>query len=59
MVSDGYLKEKIPFPSTCNVAIMCNNHISSTVLPKFDAKITTGDVVSIEQEEIEAEICAK
>ena len=38
---------------------MCNNHISSTVLPKFDVKITAVDVVSIDQEETEAEICAK
>ncbi|XP_062241180.1 alpha-2-macroglobulin-like [Platichthys flesus] len=33
--------------------------VEKYVLPKFDAKITAGDVVSIEQEEIKAEICAK
>ncbi|XP_047195468.1 alpha-2-macroglobulin-like [Hippoglossus stenolepis] len=33
--------------------------VEKYVLPKFDAKITAADVVSIEQEEIKAEICAK
>ncbi|XP_060928856.1 alpha-2-macroglobulin-like [Limanda limanda] len=33
--------------------------VEKYVLPKFDVKITAGDVVSIEQEEIKAEICAK
>ncbi|XP_062242617.1 alpha-2-macroglobulin-like [Platichthys flesus] len=33
--------------------------VEKYVLPKFDVKITADDVVSIEQEEIKAEICAK
>ncbi|XP_053279686.1 alpha-2-macroglobulin [Pleuronectes platessa] len=33
--------------------------VEKYVLPKFDVKITADDVVSIEQEEINAEICAK
>uniref|UniRef100_A0A8D3CNB8 Si:ch211-212c13.8 n=1 Tax=Scophthalmus maximus TaxID=52904 RepID=A0A8D3CNB8_SCOMX len=36
-----------------------NFQVEKYVLPKFDVKITTLDVVSIQQEEIEAEICAK
>lgn len=36
-----------------------NNHVLSTVLPKFEVKVKLAEEASIGQKEIEAEVCAK
>ena len=49
----------LPFESICNAARMLMSILFPPVLPKFDVTLKVPDEVSIEEEYITVDVCAK